>query len=253
MANTKILVCDDESAVVDVIVTRLKALGYEACTASDGEEAFLKIKAEKPSIIITDVLMPKQTGYELLKKIRSDNETKNIPAIVMSAKGSMRDFFAGISNVNFIPKPYDANVLIETIEKLLSGGIGAQNVSKNVVLVGVEEQVLAKVQECLLTFGLHIFRALHEEDALSMVRSLRPKFILCQFWEDVNILDPVKLVGMLSKDAKLSAIPFYVFCKQGSLALDAMKNFKGDRLIAFSQNSDLLKKLEELFKEKAPA
>ncbi|HOW58146.1 MAG TPA: response regulator [Candidatus Omnitrophota bacterium] len=250
MAGSKILICDDEVAVVEILETRLKSLGYEVCKAYDGEEALAKLKSEKPNLIITDVLMPKLTGYEFMKKIRADKDTKDIPTIVVSAKNSMRDFFAAVNNVHFMSKPYDPKVLMDTIEKLLAAGGGVQ--SKNVILGGVEEQLIAKVKELLTSFGLNVFKALNEDDAYNLAKTLRPKFILLQFWEDLSVMDPAKLAVRLSQDSKLAVLPFYVFCK-GSVALDAMKTFKGDRMIGYSQSSDLLKKLEELFKENVTA
>ena len=107
MSLKKILIVDDEPAIIEILSSRLKATGYEICTARDGVEAIAKVKSEKPDLIIMDVLMPRMTGFEAMKKIRDMPEGHGVPALVISAKGSMRDYFSDITGVEFIPKPYE--------------------------------------------------------------------------------------------------------------------------------------------------
>ena len=78
-----------------------------------------KVKSEKPNLIIMDVLMPKMTGFEAMKKIRENPESRGIPAIVISARGSMKDYFNDITGVEFLPKPYEPKDLVHRIELLL--------------------------------------------------------------------------------------------------------------------------------------
>ncbi len=119
MPIKKILIVDDEPAIVDILSARLKAAGFEICTAADGLEAVAKVKSEKPNLIIMDVLMPKMTGFEAMKKIRENPESRGIPAIVISARGSMKDYFNDITGVEFLPKPYEPKDLVHRIELLL--------------------------------------------------------------------------------------------------------------------------------------
>ena len=248
MAGKKILIVDDEPNIVDILSVRLAALSYEVITASNGEEAILKTKAEKPDLLILDVLMPKMTGFEALRKIREDRELKDIPAIIISAKGSMKEFFAGKNAVQFLCKPYDPKELVAKIETLI--GSSRLRSSNGVVLIGVEDVLLKKIKDCLTLLGYQVSMALNEEDAYKVSWNLMPGLILCQFWEDLTILDPKKIFDKLALHPRLSQVPFYVFCKQGSIVLDAMKSFKEDKIIGYSQTSDLLKALETNFKEK---
>lgn len=250
MPVKKVLVADDEPNVVALIASRLTTLGYDIATAADGEETIAKTKALKPDLLILDVLMPKLTGFEVLKRIRQDREFSSIPAIVISAKGSMKDFFAGMSDVQFVPKPYDAKALVQAIEDLLGGGLSGQKRTKNVIILGVEDNLLKKVKECLEKFGFEIYLALTEEEAVKLANKWHPIFILSQFWEDPNILDPKRLAENISRDKYLAKTPIFVFCKQGPLMLDAMKTFKDERLIGYSDSSELLARLKELHEAK---
>ena len=242
MAAKKILIVDDEPAIVEILSARLTAAGYAVCTASDGVEALEKVKSEKPNLIIMDVLMPRMTGFEAMQKIRLDPETRKIPALVISAKGSMRDYFADVTGVEFIPKPYDPKDLVNRIE-ILTGDTGAsQSGLKTAILIGVEDFLIGKIRTFLSSLNCQVLTALNEEDALNLAKNLHPSFILCQFWEEETVLDAKKLSGKLAEHATLVHVPMYVYCKE-ALSLDAMKTFKGDRLITYNDSADLLKKL----------
>ena len=84
MKKKKILVADDEPEIVD-IVKRMLEDEYEVITAYDGEEALRKAKKEKPDLILLDILMPKLDGWETLKKLKEDEELKNIPVSMLTA------------------------------------------------------------------------------------------------------------------------------------------------------------------------
>ena len=85
--NEKILVADDEAHILHVVSMKLKNAGYEVITAVDGEEALELCRAEKPDMLITDFQMPFMTGLELCRELRADEETKSIPALMLTARG----------------------------------------------------------------------------------------------------------------------------------------------------------------------
>lgn len=243
MSEKKILLVDDESAFVHVFETRLKAAGFAVCSASDGEDALRKIKTEKPDLIVMDILMPKISGYAAAQKIRDNIETKRIPLIMTSGKAGMKEFCEGLSDVEFLAKPFEAETLIDRIEHHLKIHRERASRPKIVVLAGVEDLLVKKIRDLLESLRYKVRIALNEEDAFRAARADRPHFILCQFWEDSHILDPQKLAALISRDAVLMEVPLFVFCKE-SLSLDAAKSFKDDRLIVYRETSDLLRKME---------
>jgi len=249
MASKKILVVDDDPDIVTVLAQRLTSSGYEVCTALDGEDAIAKTKSEKPALIVLDVLMPKLTGYEVLETIRKEDELRKIPVIIISAKGSMRDFFTDLPNVEFVPKPYDPRALLSKVERLLWES-EKQNAdgSKRIVLLGVQESLTNKIQMSISALGLQAFLALNEEDAFQLAQQLNPGNILCQFWEDENILSARKLKKKLDSHPLLKEVPFYVYCEE-RIAVEALKVFADGRVIVYREKEELLNKVGELFKE----
>jgi len=121
MSKGKTLVVDDEIYIVHILDFSLGMEGYEVITALDGEQALEKVKAEKPDLIVLDIMMPKLDGYEVCKNIKSSAETQHIPVILLSAKGRNVDQKLGfdVGADDYITKPFSPRKLVERINQLL--------------------------------------------------------------------------------------------------------------------------------------
>ena len=121
MAKGKILVVDDEVYIVHIIDFSLGMEGYTVETAYDGERAITKAEELQPDLIVLDVVMPKLDGYETCRRLKANPETKNIPVILMSAKGRSIDFklATDVGAANFVTKPFSPRKLVEMIDLIL--------------------------------------------------------------------------------------------------------------------------------------
>jgi len=121
MAEKKVLVVDDEIHIVHVVAIKLRNNSYEVITASNGAEAFELACSEKPDIIVTDFQMPVMTGLELLEKIRQNEATKDIPAILLTARSfaieDEQKQYLQISEC--LSKPFSPKELLRSIEDVL--------------------------------------------------------------------------------------------------------------------------------------
>ncbi|MCD6331413.1 MAG: response regulator [Thermoplasmata archaeon] len=118
MRKKKILVADDEPEIVD-IVKRMLEDEYEVITAYDGKEALEKAKKEKPDLILLDILMPKLDGWETLKKLKEDEELKNIPVSMLTALPLTPEDAKEkpIDKIeNYIVKPFTKETLLKKIK-----------------------------------------------------------------------------------------------------------------------------------------
>ncbi len=88
---TKVLLVEDDINLREIYAARLSAEGYDLVTASDGEEALSKAVAEKPDLIVLDVMMPKISGFDVLDILRSTPETKSTQVIMLSALSQESD------------------------------------------------------------------------------------------------------------------------------------------------------------------
>ena len=121
MAEKKVLVVDDEIHIVHVAAIKLRNNGYEVITATNGDEAFELVCAEKPDIIVTDFQMPAMTGVELVEKIRQNEETKDIPVILLTARSFAisEEQQEDLQISGCISKPFSPRELLENIEDIL--------------------------------------------------------------------------------------------------------------------------------------
>jgi two-component system alkaline phosphatase synthesis response regulator PhoP len=117
----RILVVDDEIYIVHILEFTLTMEGYEVLTAADGEEALRRLEQDRPDLVVLDIMMPKVDGYEVLRRIRADEEFRQLPVILLSAKGRPVDRETGleIGADDYIVKPFSPRRLLEKIQDLL--------------------------------------------------------------------------------------------------------------------------------------
>ena len=120
MPRKKILVVDDEPDLVETLTMRLEANDYEVISASNGEDALKKAKSDKPDLVLLDVMMPPPNGYKVCRMLKDDPEHKNLPVILLAAKGSDSDKFWGTESGAdaYVTKPYNSQELLEKIRSL---------------------------------------------------------------------------------------------------------------------------------------
>jgi two-component system alkaline phosphatase synthesis response regulator PhoP len=118
----KILVVDDEVNITQILEFSIGAEGYEVISAQNGEEAIDKARREQPDLIILDIMMPIIDGYEACRILKSNPLTKNIPVVLLTAKGRDIDKRLGyeVGATDYIIKPFSPNKLIDRIHELLS-------------------------------------------------------------------------------------------------------------------------------------
>jgi len=116
----KILLVDDEKDIIEFLQYNLEAEGFEVIPAYNGIEALSKL-SENPDLIVLDIMMPKLDGYETCKRIRSNENHKNIPIIFLTAKSSEIDEIHGlnIGADDYIQKPISPKKLIARIKSNL--------------------------------------------------------------------------------------------------------------------------------------
>lgn len=121
MKKGKILVVDDEVNITQILEFSIGSEGYEVITAANGEEAIDKARREQPDLIILDIMMPKIDGYEACRILKTNPLTKNIPVVLLTAKGRDIDKRLGyeVGATDYIVKPFSPNKLIERIHELL--------------------------------------------------------------------------------------------------------------------------------------
>lgn len=119
---TKILVAEDERDIRDLIAFTLQFAGYEVLTASNGEEGYQVAVKEVPDLILSDVRMPKMTGYEMCQKIKAEPKTAHIPVVFLSAKGQEQEVQSGLAAgaSEYLLKPFAPDQLMAKVAEILA-------------------------------------------------------------------------------------------------------------------------------------
>ncbi|HEY8607302.1 MAG TPA: response regulator [Noviherbaspirillum sp.] len=120
MPIQKVLVVDDSPTERYFLTDILVKNGFSVSTAENGEEALLKVKADKPQLILMDVVMPGQNGFQITRAISRDPETQDVPIIICTSKGQETDRIWGLRQGarDYIVKPVDPQELLSKIASL---------------------------------------------------------------------------------------------------------------------------------------
>ena len=120
----RILVADDEIHIRTLLKITLEMSGYEVEVAADGQEAMEKIAAHRPDLILLDIKMPRLNGWQVCERVKTDETTKKIPIIMITAFGQKeaRQRSMDLGADEFIAKPFETPNLLELVQKLLGNG-----------------------------------------------------------------------------------------------------------------------------------
>ena len=160
MAKQKILAVDDEEDILELLRFNLTKEGFSVIGAASGEEALKFARAEKPDLILLDLLLPGIDGLEVARRLKNDATTKEMPVIMVTAKGEEADIVTGleVGAEDYITKPFSRKVLIARVRAVLRRKAAAPADDKEVLAVHDllihpgRREVLVKGKPVPLTF-----------------------------------------------------------------------------------------------------
>jgi len=207
----KILVVDDTRANVNVLSDTLGGQGYEIFVALSGEMALKIIKKANPDLILLDVMMPGIDGYEVCKKIKSDDETKDIPIIFLTAKTDKEDIVMGFKfgAIDYVTKPFQHEELLARVEtqvqlrkaqrekEILSQKIAESEKTYRTIIEKVPELIFKLDEDRKIVFANPAFRFLGFEPNELIGTSIED-LIISDEKEDVLDELATKYVGPLA-------------------------------------------------------
>ncbi|MBI2748067.1 MAG: response regulator [Burkholderiales bacterium] len=120
-SGVEILVAEDSATQREQLAHLLQEHGYSVTAAGNGTEALAAARRSKPTLVVSDIVMPEMDGYGLCKALRSDDALKDVPVVLLTSLSDVRDVISGLEcgADNFIRKPYEERYLLSRIEYLL--------------------------------------------------------------------------------------------------------------------------------------
>jgi CheY-like chemotaxis protein len=120
-----VLVADDEQDILALVTTILERAGYEVVAVRDGAEALAAVRDRSPDLAVLDISMPELDGLEVLRRLRADAETSELPVVLLSAQAQEADVARGFATgaSAYVKKPFSPRDLTERVDELL-GSVG---------------------------------------------------------------------------------------------------------------------------------
>ena len=121
MADSTVLVVDDDPVILKLLEVNFEMEGFTVLVARDGEEGIDVARADQPDLIVSDIMMPKVSGLELVTALKGDPTTSEIPIILLSAKAQNADVRSGLDAGadDYVTKPFEPLDLVDRVNRLL--------------------------------------------------------------------------------------------------------------------------------------
>ena len=160
MAKERILVVDDEEDILELVRFNLAREGYPIICATSGEETLKIARKEHPDLIVLDLMLPGIDGLDVAKALKNDIKTRDIPIIMLTAKGEEADIVTGLElgADDYVTKPFSPRILVARVRAVLrrgaSEGVGDESVLKvhNLLIHPGRREVLVNGEQAHLTF-----------------------------------------------------------------------------------------------------
>ncbi len=122
MGKLTVLVIDDDPVILELLRVNFEIEGFDVLCATDGEEGFKRARSEQPDAVISDIMMPRRDGLQLLTDLKRDPSTEHLPVILLSAKAQKSEVQQGLEMGadDYITKPFDPLELIDRLNAVIT-------------------------------------------------------------------------------------------------------------------------------------
>ena len=217
-----ILVAEDDRDIQELIVYNFEQEGFKVKAVSRGDEVLDIIKKEKPSLLLLDVMMPGMNGVDVCKLIRSTEETRNFPIIMVTAKGSETDKVIGLElgADDYVTKPFSPKELIARAKAVLRRAQASPPVPKGEILTNRDLKIdlrkhRVSLEEKEIALTLTEFNLLKELVAASGTVLTRSSLMERVIGSDVSVTDRTIDVHMAALRKKLGSYGDFIETVRG--------------------------------------
>ena len=116
-----VLIAEDEPSILESLDFILRRAGWTIDSATDGEAVLEKVRRSLPRVLVLDVMLPRRSGFDVLKTLRADSETRHLPVLILTAKGQQQDrrIAEELGADGFVTKPYSNAEVVGAVRQLL--------------------------------------------------------------------------------------------------------------------------------------
>ena len=223
--KSKILIVDDAVDTVELLRKRLRFEGYDTAEAYDGEEGLKLVAEYNPDLIILDVMMPKLGGYEVCQRLKSDENTKYIPILILTGKGEVEDKVRGLDlgADHYLAKPFDYKEVSARVRSLVATKAAREKLVEEEKLEALEqmmEEVAHEIRNPLTSIGGFARR----------VYDRLPHGDPNKKYMEMIINDVARLENMMKEllELETAAISYREHTNINDVIMEALKSFEQD-------------------------
>jgi CheY-like chemotaxis protein/anti-sigma regulatory factor (Ser/Thr protein kinase) len=198
-----VLVIEDEPAGVRLLRAYLESDGYDVRVASDGEHGLAEARRSPPSAIILDLLLPRVDGWDVLRQLKSDDQLREIPVIIVTVVDE-REVGLALGAVDYLVKPVERSVLLEVVGRYATGAAAALRV----LAIDDDPAALEMIDAALRPAGYDIVTASGGRQGVAMARAEQIDFVICDIL--MPDLDGFGVVAELRADPRTHDLPILV-------------------------------------------
>ncbi|MCI0528631.1 MAG: response regulator, partial [Nitrospira sp.] len=196
-----ILVVDDDASIRELLKQVFETSGYQVKLAEDGIEAIKQVKAERPDLIVLDVMMPGVSGFDVVAMLKNDPQTVDIPIIILSIiEDQERGYRLGVDQ--YFIKPINMEKLLREADVLLSRGTS----KKKVLVMDENESTMKTLVEVLKAKGYSVAEASNGAEFVEKALSVKPDMIIV----DTLVSDHRELIKTLRFEKGLENVFFFL-------------------------------------------
>ncbi len=240
--NSTILVAEDETDARELLTTTLHSLGYEVVEVDRGDKVLETAKRTKPFAITTDIMMPGMNGWQVLNKLKEDEETKDIPVIMISVLDKCYQNKT-VDAEDYFVKPVEREELLETLNKFKKRDLSGNS---QILVIDDNPDERELIASILNPEGYEIIEAEGGKDGIELAKKEHPELItLDLMMPGVNGFD---VIECLKKDSSTANIPIIV-CTAKELTSENCKMLKENVTFVMTKGAFNRRKLLDLVKE----
>jgi two-component system cell cycle response regulator len=226
---THLLVIEDNATNRALMTYLLKAFGYKVSEAEDGEQGVQFARSEAPHLIVCDIHLPKMDGYEVVQRLKSDEATKNIPVVAVTALAMVgdRDRILAAGFDGYVSKPIEPETFVDSVSAFLSPELrstakqrstaaagapvsqkAAQGKSRTVLVIDDQLANIDFAKSTLEPFGYEVLTANGIRDGLAAAGNKRPDLVLCDL--HMSPLGGLDLLKVAKTEESLRDVPIVI-------------------------------------------
>ena len=127
MLAVDVLIAEDEPSILESLDFILWRAGWSIDSVTDGEAVLERVRRNRPRVLVLDVMLPRRSGFDVLKQLRADGETRDLPVLILTAKGQQQDrrIAEELGADGFVTKPYSNAEVVGAVRQLLGENGGS--------------------------------------------------------------------------------------------------------------------------------